>query len=102
MTQSNMPFQVQAIIPPTNQYPGGMFTNMVIDNFRNQESYYVSKYFRDMSDPNPFLPNALKRLNGRELRGYVLDHSLTNTSTTNKMILFSVNVNFVPSEPILQ
>jgi len=44
----------------------------------------------------------LKRLNGRELRGYVLDHSLTNTSTTNKMILFSVNVNFVPSEPILQ
>ena len=54
MTQSNMPFQVQAIIPPTNQYPGGMFTNMLVDNFRNQESYYVSKYFRDISDPNPF------------------------------------------------
>lgn len=102
MTQSNMPFQVQAIIPSTNQYPGGMFTNILIDNFRNQESYYVSKYFRDMSDPNPFLPYALKRLNGRELRGYVLDHSLTNTSTTNKMILFSANVNFVPSEPIMQ
>jgi hypothetical protein len=102
MTQSNMPFQVQAIIPPTNQYPGGMFTNMLIDNFRNQESYYVSKYFRDMSDPNPFLPYALKRLNGRELRGYVLDHSLTNADTKNKMILFSANVNFVPSEPILK
>ena len=102
MTQSNMPFQVQAIIPPTNQYPGGMFTNMLVDNFRNQESYYVSKYFRDISDPNPFLPYALKRLNGRELRGYVLDHSLINTSTANKMILFSANVNFVPSEPILQ
>lgn len=102
MTQSNMPFQVQAIVPSTNQYPGGMFTNMLIDNFRNQESYYVSKYFRDMSDPNPFIPYALKRLNGRELRGYVLDHTLTNTSTTNKMILFSANVNFVPSEPILQ
>lgn len=102
MTQSNMPFQVQAIVPPTNQYPGGMFTNMLVDNFRNQESYYVSKYFRDMSDPNPFMPYALKRLNGRELRGYVLDHTLTNTSTANKMILFSANVNFVPSEPILQ
>lgn len=102
MTQSNMPFQVQAIIPPTNQYPGGMSTNMLVDNFRNQESYYVSKYFRDMSDPNPFLPYALKRLNGRELRGYVIDHTLTNTSTANKMILFSANVNFVASEPILQ
>lgn len=102
MTQSNMPFQVQATIPPTNQYPGGMSTNMLVDNFRNQESYYVSKYFRDMSDPNPFLPYELKRLNGRELRGYVLNHSLTNSSTTNKMILFSANVNFVPSEPILQ
>lgn len=102
MTQSNMPFQVQAIIPSTNQYPGGMSTNMLVDNFRNQESYYVSKYFRDTSDPNPFLPSALKRLNGRELRGYVLDHTLTNTSTANKMILFSANVNFVPSEPILQ
>ena len=102
MTQSNMPFQVQAIIPDTNQYPGGMSTNMLIENFRNQESYYVSKYFRDMSDPNPFLPYALKRLNGRELRGYVLDHTLTNGDTTKKMILFSANVNFVPSEPIMQ
>jgi len=101
-TQSNMPFQVQVIVPPTNQYPGGMSSNILIDNFRNQESYYVSKYFRDMSDPNPFLPYALKRLNGRELRGYVLDHSLTNTSTINKMILFSANVNFVPSEPLMQ
>jgi hypothetical protein len=101
-TQSNMPFQVQVIVPPTNQYPGGMSSNILIDNFRNQESYYVSKYFRDMSDPNPFLPYALKRLNGRELRGYVLDHSLTNSDTTNKMILFSANVNFVPSEPMMQ
>lgn len=102
MTQSNMPFQAQVIVPSTNQYPGGMSSNILIENFRNQESYYVSKYFRDMSDPNPFLPYALKRLNGRELRGYVLDHSLTNNSTTNKMILFSANVNFVPSEPLLQ
>jgi hypothetical protein len=102
MTQSNMPFQVQAVVPSTNQYPGGMSTNMLIENFRNQESYYVSKYFRDMGDPNPFLPYALKRLNGRELRGYVLEHALSNISTSNKMILFSANVNFVPSEPLMQ
>lgn len=102
MTQSNMPFQVQAIIPDTNQYPAGMFTNILIENFRNQESYYVSKYFRDMNDPNPFLPYALKRLNGRELRGYVLEHGLTNSNTTKKMILFSANVNYVPSEPIMK
>ena len=102
MTQSNMPFNVGVTIPETNQYPGGMTSNMLVDNFRNQESYYVSKYFRDSSDPNPFLPSALKRLNGRELRGYVLKHNMTNSDTTNKMILFSANVNFVPSEPILQ
>lgn len=102
MTQSNMPFNVGVTVPETNQYPGGMTSNMLVDNFRNQESYYVSKYFRDSSDPNPFLLGPLKRLNGRELRGYVLKHNMTNSDTTNKMILFSANVNFVPSEPILQ
>jgi hypothetical protein len=102
MTQSNMPFNVGVTIPETNQYPGGMTSNMLVDNFRNQESYYVSKYFRDSSDPNPFLQSALKRLNGRELRGYVLKHVMTNSNTDNKMILFSTNVNFVPSEPMMQ
>jgi hypothetical protein len=101
-TQSNMPFNVGVTIPATNQYPNGMTSTILIANFRNQESYYVSKYFRDSSDPNPFLTGALKRLNGRELRGYVLKHSLTNTVTSKKMILFSANVNFVPSEPIMQ
>lgn len=101
-TQSNMPFDVEVTIPPTNQYPGGMSSNIRISNFRNQESYYVSKYFRDATDPNPFLLVELKRLNGRELRGYVLKHILTNSDADNKMILFSANVNFVPSEPIMQ
>lgn len=101
-TQSNMPFEVEVTIPPTNQYPGGMASNILIANFRNQESYYVSKYFRDATDPNPFLLGDLKRLNGRELRGYVLKHVMTNSDVTNKMILFSANVNFVPSEPIMQ
>ena len=102
MTQSNMPFNVNVFVPSTNQYPLGMSSNITTDNFRNQESYYVSKYFRDSSDPNPYLLGALKRLNGRELRGYVLRHNLTNGDTTNKMVLFSANVNFVPSEPLLQ
>lgn len=104
MTQSNMPFSVGVSVPPTNpQYPiTGMASNILINNFRNQESYYVSKYFRDLGDPNPYLLGVLKRLNGRELRGYVLKHSLTNSDSSNKMILFSANVNFVPSEPLLQ
>ena len=102
MTQSNMPFEVGVTIPATNQYPDGMTSDIQIANFRNQESYYVSKYFRDSTDPNPFIPNVLKRLNGRELRGYVLKHTMFNNSTTNKMILFSANVNFVPSEPLMQ
>jgi hypothetical protein len=93
---------VSVTVPATNQYPGGMTSNILIANFRNQESYYVSKYFRDSSDPNPYLTGVLKRLNGRELRGYVLNHVMTNSNTTNKMILFSANVNFVPSEPIMQ
>jgi len=101
-TQSNLPFNVGVTVPATNQYPGGMTSNILIANFRNQESYYVSKYFRDSSDPNPYLTGALKRLNGRELRGYVLNHVMTNSNTSNKMILFSANVNFVPSEPIMQ
>jgi hypothetical protein len=102
MTQSNMPFNVGVSVPGTNQYPSGMASTILVDNFRNQESYYVSKYFRDVTDPNPYLLGALKRLNGRELRGYVLQHNMTNGDTTNKMILFSANVNFIPSEPIIQ
>jgi hypothetical protein len=102
MTQSNIPFSVGVSVPPTNQYPTGMASNILIGNFRNQESYYVSKYFRDLGDPNPYLLGVLKRLNGRELRGYVLKHSMTNSDSTNKMILFSANVNFVPSEPLLK
>ena len=102
MTQSNMPFDVSVEVPETNQYPTGMASNILIDNFRNQESYYVSKYFRDILDPNPYVLGVLKRINGRELRGYVLKHSLTNGETTKKMILFSANVNFIPSEPIMQ
>jgi hypothetical protein len=102
MTQSNMPFNVNVFVPSTNQYPTGMSSNILTDNFRNQESYYVSKYFRDSTDPNPYLLGALKRLNGRELRGYVLKHNLTNADISNKMILFSANVNFIPSEPIMQ
>ena len=101
-TQSNMPFSVDVTVPATNQYPNGMSSDISIANFRNQESYYVSKYFRDKNDPNPYVIGVLKRLNGRELRGYVLKHSLTNTVTNKKMILFSANVNFVPSEPIMQ
>jgi hypothetical protein len=102
MTQSNMPFSVGVSVPPTNQYSTGMDSNILIANFRNQESYYVSKYFRDLKDPNPYILGVLKRINGRELRGYVLKHSLTNSDSSNKMILFSANVNFVPSEPLLQ
>lgn len=102
MTQSNMPFRVKVSVPPTNQYPIGMASNILINNFRNQESYYVSKYFRDSGDPNPYILGVLKRINGRELRGYVLKHSLTNSDSSNKMILFSANVNFVPSEPLMQ
>lgn len=102
MTQSNMPFSVDVSIPATNQYPNGMASSIFVDNFNNQESYYVSKYFRDSSDPNPFLTGVLKRLNGRELRGYVLNHTLNNSDTTQKMVLMSVQCNFVPSEPILQ
>jgi hypothetical protein len=102
MTQSNMPFEVGVTVPATNQYPGGMTSNILIANFRNQESYYVSKYFRDSSDPNPFITGVLKRINGRELRGYVLRHTLYNNVTSKKMVLFSANVNFVPSEPLMQ
>lgn len=102
MTQSNMPFTVNVSVPATNQYPNGMASSIFVDNFNNQESYYVSKYFRDSSDPNPFLTGVLKRLNGRELRGYVLNHILSNGDTNKKMVLMSVQCNFVPSEPILQ
>lgn len=101
-TQSNMPFNVAVNVPPTNQYPDGMVSTISIANFRNQESYYVSKYFRDEGDPNPFLLGQLKRLNGRELRGYVLKHYMANSVTDKKMILFSTNVNFVQSEPLMQ
>jgi hypothetical protein len=60
-----------------------------------------SRYFRDLNDP-AFTSPLEARMNGRELRGYVLKHTLTNSDTSVKKILMNVGVNFAASEPIIQ
>jgi hypothetical protein len=78
-----------------------MASNIPSAVLKNQEGYYVSRYFRDLNDP-AFTSPLEARVNGRELRGYVLKHVLTNSDTSVKKILMNVGVNFAASEPIIQ
>jgi hypothetical protein len=78
-----------------------MASNIPAAVLKNQEGYYVSRYFRDLNDP-AFTSPLEARVNGRELRGYVLKHVLTNSDTTIKKILMNVGVNFATSEPVIQ
>jgi len=101
LQQANYPFYVEVSVPANQTYPLGMESNIPTAVLKNQEGYYVSRYFRDLSDP-AFTSTLEARVNGRELRGYVLKHILTNTDTTIKKILMNVGVNFATSEPIIQ
>lgn len=101
LQQANYPFYVEVSVPANQTYPLGMESNIPAAVLKNQEGYYVSRYFRDLSDP-AFTSTLEARVNGRELRGYVLKHILTNTDTTIKKILMNVGVNFATSEPVIQ
>jgi hypothetical protein len=101
LQQANYPFYVEVSVPANQTYPLGMESNIPATVLKNQEGYYVSRYFRDLSDP-AFTSTLEARVNGRELRGYVLKHILTNTDTTIKKILMNVGVNFATSEPVIQ
>lgn len=101
LQQANYPFRVEVSVPSNQTYPNGMASDIPVAALKNQEGYYVSRYFRDATDPR-YPSSAIAKLNGRELRGYVLNHSLFNDDTTRKKILMSVGVNFTPSEPFFQ
>lgn len=101
LQQANYPFYVEVSVPANQTYPLGMASNIPAAVLKNQEGYYVSRYFRDLNDP-AFTSPLEARVNGRELRGYVLKHVLTNSDTTIKKILMNVGVNFATSEPVIQ
>lgn len=101
LQQANYPFYVEVSVPANQTYPTGMASNIPSAVLKNQEGYYVSRYFRDLNDP-AFTSPLEARVNGRELRGYVLKHVLTNSDTSVKKILMNVGVNFAASEPIIQ
>lgn len=101
LQQANYPFYVEVSVPANQTYPLGMESNIPVAVLKNQEGYYVSRYFRDLNDP-AFTSTLEARVNGRELRGYVLKHILTNSDTSVKKILMNVGVNFAASEPIIQ
>ncbi len=101
LQQANYPFAVSVSVPANQTYLLGMNSDIPSAVLKNQEGYYVSRYFRDLSDP-AFTSPLEARMNGRELRGYVLKHTLTNSDTSVKKILMNVGVNFAASEPIIQ
>jgi len=101
LQQANYPFYVEVSVPGNQTYPNGMVSDIPQAVLKNQEGYYVSRYFRDLQDP-AFTSPLEARMNGRELRGYVLKHVLTNSDTSVKKILMNVGVNFAASEPIIQ
>ena len=101
LQQSNYPFNVSVSVPANQTYPLGMASNIPAAVLKNQEGYYVSRYFRDLNDP-AFTSPLEARMNGRELRGYVLKHIFTNSDTSVKKVLMNVGVNFAASEPVIQ
>lgn len=101
LQQANYPFSVEVSIPASQTYPLGMLSDIPEVVLKNQEGYFVSRYYRDSTDPK-YPSAAIARLNGRELRGYVLNHILYNSNPDVKKILMNVGVNFAPSEPLFQ
>jgi len=88
---SNKPWDVTSItIPATINYPEGMYSLIPEARFEEDEGVLRSDYLCNMktTSSSATVPDLL---NGDNLRGYVIIHTLVNDDTT-EMYLFKVDV----------
>lgn len=84
------------IVPANAQYPTGMKSRLVAAKFKGKEGAWYSEYLKDANTPGSGT-ELQKLINGRELRGYVLDITLEN-GETEYVRLLSVMTCSTPSE----
>lgn len=102
--RSNGVFNVNSVTTPVSGSYPAMDSEIPAALFKLKEGYYWSAYLRDKTNINtsdPYLKTeALALQNGRQLRGYVFEHTITQKSTT-KVVLFSIKTIYVPSEALI-
>lgn len=83
-------------IPENAMYPLGMKSRLVMSKFTGREGEWHADFLRDANTPN--MPNEQYALiNGRALRGYVINIILEN-GYTEYTRLFAVKIHSTPSE----
>jgi len=83
-------------IPADNLHPNGMKSRLIKTKFRRKESFTYAGFMRDQNTPNAAtIEDGL--INGRRLKGNVLEITLENDDTT-LTVLFAANIHFSWSE----
>jgi hypothetical protein len=102
--RSNSVFNVDSVTTPVSGSYPAMNSEIPAALFKLKEGYYWSAYLRDKTNVNtsdPYLKTTeLALQNGRQLRGYVFEHTISQSSTS-KVVLFSVKTTYVPSEALI-
>ena len=102
--RSNGVFNVDSITTPVSGSYPAMNSEIPAALFKLKEGYYWSAYLRDKTNVNlsdPYLKTVeLALQNGRQLRGYVFEHTISQNSNT-KVVLFSIKTTYVPSEALI-
>ena len=93
---SNMIWSAVKIrIPANEEYPLGMESRLIESKFRLKEGFYYAEFLKDMNTPN-FSNAVLALINGRDLRGRVIEITLENGHDEH-VVLFSAYVNLIQS-----
>jgi hypothetical protein len=102
--RSNSVFNVDSVTTPVSGSYPAMNSEIPSALFKLKEGYYWSAYLRDKTNVNlsdPYLRTIeLALQNGRQLRGYVFEHVISQNSTS-KVVLFSIKTTYVPSEALI-
>ena len=102
--RSNGVFNVDSVTTPVSGSYPAMNSEIPASLFKLKEGYYWSAYLRDKTNVNlldPYLRTIeLALQNGRQLRGYVFEHVISQNSTS-KVVLFSIKTTYVPSEALI-
>jgi hypothetical protein len=102
--RSNSVFNVDSVKTYANESYPVMETEIPSTLFALREGYYWASYLRDKLNVNvadPYLATTTLALqNGRQLRGYAFEHTISQDSN-QKVVLFSAKVVFVPSPALI-
>lgn len=90
-------WEVESItIPPTVNYPNGMYSRIPKELFRKREGVLKCEFLRNMKTTSA-VANALDALRGEPLRGKEAYLILKNTSTS-KVQLYKIDINMTISK----